>query len=260
MRRLVVFFVRRLKRDPGYDLDPAMPLSAIVSLLTNTLGKALRGYRRRIGFGRAKGVTFIGKHVTLRNKRFIRVGRNFIADDFCEIVGLSKQGIVCGDRVTIGRYALIRPSAQFGGREIGEGLRIGNNSNIGAFGYVGCSGYIQIGDNVMLAPRVSLYAENHNFEATDRTIKQQGVSRAPIIIEDDCWIASHAVILAGVTIGRGSVVAAGSVVTKSMPPYSIIAGVPARVIKSRAPNTQPTIEEVSTVAATPYPGAYGAQG
>jgi len=89
----------------------------------------------------------------------------------------------------------------------------------------------------MMAPRCSLFAENHNFDDMGQSLKEQGVSRAPIDIEDDCWIASHSVILAGVTIGRGSVVAAGSVVTKSMPPYSIIAGVPARVIKSRAPDS-----------------------
>lgn len=235
MRKLVIFMVRKIKRDPKYTLDPAMSTSAITTMLFNTLSKALRGSRRRIGFRRHKGITFIGKYVTLRNKRYISVGRNFIADDFSEIEGLSKHGITFGDRVTVGRFAIIRGSRQYGGAQLGEGLIVGNNSNIGPYCYVGCSGGIRIGNNVMMAPRCSLFAENHNFDDTTHSLKEQGVSRMPIEIEDDCWIASHSVILAGVTIGRGSVIAAGSVVTKSMPPYSIIAGVPARVIKSRAP-------------------------
>ena len=79
MRKLVIFLVRRVKRDPKYTLYPAMSTSAIFTMLFNTLDKAIRGGRRRIGFKRAKGVTFIGKHVTLRNKRYISVGRSFIA-------------------------------------------------------------------------------------------------------------------------------------------------------------------------------------
>lgn len=244
MRKLIIFMVRKVKGDPKYTLDPAMSTSAIITMLFNTLGKALRGRRRRIGFKRAKGITFIGKYVTLRNKRYISVGRSFIAEDFSEIEGLSRHGITFGDRVTVGRFAIIRGSRQYGGAQLGEGLIVGNNSNIGPYCYVGCSGGIRIGSNVMMAPRCSLFAENHNFDDMSHTLKEQGVKRSPIDIEDDCWIASHSVILAGVTIGRGSVVAAGSVVTKSMPPYSIIAGVPARVIKSRAPDTAPTADEV----------------
>jgi len=76
MRKLVIFMVRKIKRDPKYTLDPAMSTSAITTMLFNTLSKALRGGRRRIGFKRHKGLTFIGKHVTLRNKRYISVGRN----------------------------------------------------------------------------------------------------------------------------------------------------------------------------------------
>ncbi len=62
---------------------------------------------------------------------------------------------------------------------------------------------------------------------------KQGVKREFVRIEDDCWIAANTVILAGVTIGKGSVIAAGSVVNKDVPPYSVVAGVPAKVIKSR---------------------------
>jgi acetyltransferase-like isoleucine patch superfamily enzyme len=64
-------------------------------------------------------------------------------------------------------------------------------------------------------------------------MKDQGVIRKNIVVEDDCWIAANSIILAGITIGKGSVIAAGSVVTKDVPPYSVFAGIPAKLIQSR---------------------------
>lgn len=238
MRALCTWVVRRLKGDRTWAIDPAMSTGALLTMIRDSLGKVLRGYRRRMGLARARGVTFIGAHVTLRNKRYISVGRSFIVEDFAEIQGLSRRGVRFGDRVSVGRFAMIRPSSYYGG-EPGEGLEVGDNSNIGAYCYIGCSGFIRIGSNVMMSPRVSLYAENHNHADTARPMKAQGVTREPIIIEDDCWIASHSIVLAGVTIGRGSIVAAGSVVTKDVPPYSVVAGTPARVIRSRLSGAAP---------------------
>ncbi len=153
-------------------------------------------------------------------------------EDYAEVNCLSSKKIVFGDRVTIGKFAIIRPSNIYGG-EIGVGLKVGNNSNIGPYSYIGCSGYIEIGNNVMISPRVSIYAENHVYDNPNLLLKEQGVKVEFVIIEDDCWIAANSIILAGVTIGTGSVIAAGSVVTKSVPAYSIVAGVPAKVIGSR---------------------------
>jgi len=89
----------------------------------------------------------------------------------------------------------------------------------------------------MISPRVSIYAENHVFNEVTQTIKSQGVVRKNVVIEDDCWIAANSIILAGVTIGKGSVVAAGSVVTTDVPPYSVVGGVPACIIKKRLPDS-----------------------
>jgi acetyltransferase-like isoleucine patch superfamily enzyme len=175
------------------------------------------------------GLLLIGKGANIRNPQYVSLGRNFVAEDYCEIQGLSTQGLVFGDRVTVGRFAMIRPSGYYG-RDIGVGLRVGNRSNIGANCYIGCSGGIEIGENVMMSPGVSLFAENHNFVRTDIPMKDQGVTRKMIVIEDDCWLASGSTILAGVRVGRGSVVAAGAVVTSDVPPYAIAGGVPAKVI------------------------------
>jgi acetyltransferase-like isoleucine patch superfamily enzyme len=192
----------------------------------------LRGVIRRFFLGATKGKLLIGKNVAIRYPKNLYVGRDTIIEDGVEINCLSTQGIRLGDRVTIGKYAIIRPSNIYGG-SIGEGLLIGNHSNIGPYNYIGCSGKITIGNNVMLGPRVSLYAENHVFDNSTKAIKEQGVQKLEVVIEDDCWIASNAVILAGVTIGKGSVVAAGAVVTESVAPFSVVGGVPAKFIKSR---------------------------
>lgn len=194
----------------------------------------LRGLKTRFWIKSARGLLLVGKNVRLFYPKNLQVGYNTIIEDGAEINCLSQQGIKLGNRVTIGKYAIIRPSNIYGG-PIGEGLTMGDNSNIGPYNYIGCSGKITIGNNVMLAPRVSIYAENHVFDHPELLIRDQGVEKKEVIIEDDCWIAANSIILAGVTIGQGSVVAAGSVVTENVPAYSVVAGVPAKFIKSRKP-------------------------
>ncbi len=192
----------------------------------------LRGCYQRLFFAGSKGLVLVGKGASIRYAKYLNVGKDFIVEDYAEINCMAHQGIIAGDRVTIGKYAVIRPVNLYGA-EIGEGLKIGNNSSIGPFAYIGCSGLIEIGNNVIMSPRVSIYSENHLYEGLNELIMEQGVKRAFVKIEDNCWIAANSVILSGVTIGTGSVVAAGSVVTKDVPPYSVVGGVPAKVIKSR---------------------------
>jgi len=194
----------------------------------------IRGLWMRLRIKSAKGLLLVGKNVRIFYPKNLQVGYNTIIEDGAEINCLSLQGIKLGNRVTIGKYAIIRPSNIYGG-PIGAGLTMGDNSNIGPYNYIGCSGKITIGNNVMLAPRVSIYAENHVFDHPEILIRDQGVEKKEVIIEDDCWIAANSIILAGVTIGQGSVVAAGSVVTENVPAYSVVAGVPAKFIKSRKP-------------------------
>jgi acetyltransferase-like isoleucine patch superfamily enzyme len=197
-----------------------------------------RGLWWRIWFKRCAGRLFIGQHVTIRDPQYISVGYDFIAEDFCELQGLSKEGLVFGNRVSIGRFAMIRPTGYYG-REIGIGLKVGDHSNIGPYCFVGCSGRIEIGDSVLMGPRVSLIAENHNYGRIDVPMKAQGVTREAIVIEDDCWLGADSVILAGTHIGRSAIVAAGAVVNKEVPQYAIVGGVPARVIGWREATASP---------------------
>jgi acetyltransferase-like isoleucine patch superfamily enzyme len=86
---------------------------------------------------------------------------------------------------------------------------------------------------VMFGPNVYIFSENHGHERTDIPMIEQPTARKGVKIEDDVWIGTRATILDGITIGKGSIIAAGSIVNKDVPPYSIVAGVPAKVIKSR---------------------------
>lgn len=91
-----------------------------------------------------------------------------------------------------------------------------------------------IGKHVMMGPEVYIYTQNHDFSRMDIPMDQQGWSKErPVVIEDDVWIGSRVTILPGVVVGRGCVIGASAVVTKSCPPYSVVAGNPAKVVKLR---------------------------
>lgn len=92
-------------------------------------------------------------------------------------------------------------------------------------------GPVTMGNHIILAQHVVLSGLNHIYEDVTKPIVDQNVRTAPIVIGDDCWIAANVVITAGVTIGKHSVIAAGSVVTKDVPPFCIAAGNPAKVIR-----------------------------
>lgn len=116
----------------------------------------------------------------------------------------------------------------------GGSITIGNNCSINPYTILyGHGKGLVIGNNVLIAGHCLIIPSNHVFSRIDIPINRQGENSRGIIIEDDVWIGAGCQILDGVTIARGTIVAAGSVVNKSTDPYSIVAGVPARKIKSR---------------------------
>lgn len=121
------------------------------------------------------------------------------------------------------------------GAEFGSDLVIGNNSGIG----INCqiSSGVSIGKNVMMAPEVVILTTSHNHESINIPMVEQGQCEIKNVkIKDDVWIGQRTIILPGLTIEKGTIIGAGSVVTKSFPPYSIIGGNPAKLIKSRLDN------------------------
>lgn len=201
-------------------------------IYSRTVAKIFRGVVRRFFLKQAKGLFLVGRGVQISHGRHITCGKNVKFEDFSEIHGLCSDGLVFGDYVTISRGVMIRPSSYYG-NDLGKGLVMGEHSSIGPYGYIGCSGKITIGKNVMFGPKCSLFAENHNFSDTESSIKSQGVNQKGITVEDDCWIGSNVVILDGVTIGKGSVIGAGTLVTKDVLAGSVVMDKREKRIKER---------------------------
>lgn len=132
----------------------------------------------------------------------------------------------CGEKVNVGT------NARFGN---GFDIEIGDYSGIGRDCKVPSN--TKIGNFVMMGPNVTIHSANHKYDNLEIPMLQQGVIKyGSTIIEDDVWIGSHAIILPGLVIRKGSIIGTGSVVTKSFPEYSIIAGNPAKIIGSRLKN------------------------
>ncbi|HEX3029888.1 MAG TPA: DapH/DapD/GlmU-related protein [Clostridia bacterium] len=146
------------------------------------------------------------------------LGSKFIRRLFCK--GIFKE---------IGKNVNIEHGAFFAS---GRDIEIGDNSGLG----INCrvSGPLKIGRDVMMGPDVMIYTQGHNFSRTDIPMNRQGnTEKRPVEIGDDVWIGARAVLLPGVKVGDGAVIAAGAIVTKEVAPYTIVGGNPARVIKSR---------------------------
>ncbi|NYT41680.1 sugar O-acetyltransferase [Sphingomonas sp. R-74633] len=122
-------------------------------------------------------------------------------------------------------FSLIPPFYTTGGENIRIGRGVFINQNCTMYDLGG----ITIGDDVLIGPNVSLITSGHPIEPAQR---RDGVTAAPIVIERNVWIAAGAMVIGGVTIGENSVVAAGSVVTRDVPPNSLVGGNPARLIRT----------------------------
>lgn len=137
----------------------------------------------------------------------------------------SSGHIVLASKVTLNRSAYITASR--------GGVRIGPHSEINHFALINGAGGVEIGARVLIGPGVRIISYQHSYQDVERPIAEQDYIYRPIVIEDDVWIGANAVILAGVTLGRGSVVGAGAVVTKTFEPYSVLVGMPARLLRTR---------------------------
>lgn len=190
----------------------------------------IRGFIAKLFLVRAKGLFFKGKNVTIKHRSLFKAGKNLILGNNVYLNALSSDGIVLGNNVTIAQNTTLICTGVISNK--GKGIIIGDNTGINSSCYFGGQGGIIIGENVIIGPNVKIFSENHNFEKFSVIIKEQGVSRKGVQIHDDCWIGAGATILDGVVLKTRTVVAAGSVVTKSSEANSIIGGIPAKTLKS----------------------------
>ncbi len=187
------------------------------------------------------GTSFAPDGKTLRGRIALWAGRRLATrhghvhlDPTCRLSPAARINPRQG-AITLGPRCTVAPGAILQGN-----ISMGENCSVQAYsilvGYGSREkpeGQIRIGNNVRIAPQVMMIAANHVFDDTDRPICAQGLRPAAIVIEDDVWIGGRVMLVAGVRIGRGSVIGAGAVVTRDIPPWSVAVGAPARVVKSR---------------------------
>lgn len=197
----------------------------------------LRGWILRLR-GAQAGVRFgLGSHVHIEFPDCLKVDDDVTISEYSYLHCLSIHGVMIGSNTSIDRNLWLHCGGRI--QDFGKGFfEIGNHSYIGCNAVLGAGGGIRIGSNVLIGQNVNIHSENHIIADTDRLICEQGVSFQGVTIEDDVWIGSKATILDGVTIGHGAVVAAGAVVTRSVPAFAVVGGVPARIIKSRLKEIQ----------------------
>jgi acetyltransferase-like isoleucine patch superfamily enzyme len=222
--------IRKLGKK-GYSIDTAISSFDLIIIILVRANMFIRGLILKPFLKKSKGIIFLGKRTKITHRNKICCGKSITIGDNVEINALSINGIQIGNNVSILTNTIIDCTGVI--RNIGEGLVIGNNVGIAQNCFIQVRGKVAIGNDVIFGPNVSIFSENHNFEDPDLPVSVQGETRKGVIIEDGVWLGARVVILDGVTIGKNSIVAAGSVVNKDVEPYTIVGGVPAKLIKYR---------------------------
>ena len=210
-------------------------ITSLFSLLPGAIGLALRKIFYPMLFAKCgRGVVF-GRNLVIRNANKIHIGDNVIIDDDCVIDGrgAGDELVVIGDRVILGRGVMVQA-------KIGP-VHIGNDSDIGSSSIVHAQGGTYIGNEVVIGGGAKISGgvfqiDKEPEDAEGGEQAERGQTRwtnGPIRIGDRCLIGMACIFLDGVEVGEGCVVGAGSLVNKSKPAFSVVAGSPARVLRER---------------------------
>lgn len=215
------------------DYVPDMKLAErdLLIILASRTIDLIRGLFYKLTVKESRGLLFVGSHSRIKHKAKVSFGKTVTLGRNVEINALSEEGIRIGNNVSILSNTIIECTGVM--RSIGKGLTIGNNVGIAQNCFIQVRGKVTIGDDVIMGPGVSIFSENHNFDDPDLPVHLQGETRKGVTIENGAWIGTKSIILDGVRVGRNSIVAAGSIVTRDVPSYSMVGGVPARVMKER---------------------------
>jgi acetyltransferase-like isoleucine patch superfamily enzyme len=176
------------------------------------------------------GISAIEAGVRIVYASKVQLGQNTYLDKGVYLHALP-NGITIGKDTAIMHHSMLHV---FNFRNLPQaGITIGEKCFIGEFNVMRGQGGITIGNEVYTGPMVQILAVNHVYDNPNIPIREQGITARGIVIEDDVWLGASAIVLDGVTIGRGSVIGAGAVVTQDIPPYSLAVGSPAKPVKDR---------------------------
>lgn len=221
----MTFLSNFIQKKYSRKIDERIPFSVLLSFCFEKLISLFRGVFR------THNKIFVSKNVVLKCKNQIHFGKNLRLAENVRLDALSENGIYFGDNCSVGINTRIECTGSFS--FLGKGFKCGTNCGLGTDSFYGCAGGIELGDDVIVGNFVSMHSENHNYSDSEIPIRLQGTTHKGIKIGNNVWIGAKATILDGVQIGNGCVIGAGSVVTKSFPENSVIAGVPARIVKER---------------------------
>ncbi len=209
-----------------YALEQTLFL--LIGWIPTVLGIAIRGVLYRLIL-QMRGVAAIDSGVRLRFASNIRLGHGVYLDQGVYLHA-TPNGIDIGDETIVMHGAILHV---YNFRNMPHsGIKIGRNSLIGEYSVIRGQGGVTIGDRVYTSPFTQIIAVNHIFADPQRPFTEQGITAEGIVIEDDVWLGAGAIITDGVRVGKGAVVAAGAVVTKDVPPHTVVGGVPARILKT----------------------------
>lgn len=218
-----------LIRDYGIEYV----LTGLLGGLPSPIGAMMRSIFYQPFIGKIKLSASIQPGVRLTGIKNIEIGNSVRIRKGSRISSKGNR-IIIRDNVWMDYDSDIRAFSGYGGLvEIGEGTHIGPGV------YITGPGKVTIGRNCLIAVQSMLIANNHVFSDLNVPIHSQGLVCKGIQIEEDCWLGAGVKVLDGVTIGRGSVIGAGSVITRDIPAYSVAVGVPAKVIRQRSTEHQP---------------------
>lgn len=217
------------KRNNKFSFDKDVSTSDVISIVIIKLFAFLRSLKLLFKF-RKPGLLFLGRGVKFFGLKNIVWGSWVQVGEFTILSAYGASELTIGNNVTLGGLSRFIVTSSFA--DTGEHIRIGNNVGIGDYCHIGGGGGVTIGNNCIIGSYFSCHPSNHKFGDKTKNIKDQGLEKIGINIGQNCWIGAKVTILDGVEIGNNCVIGAGSVVTKSFPDNTLIAGVPARVIRT----------------------------
>ena len=229
---LKLYIGRQASNPFSYILEQT--LFALVGWVPTIIGIGIRGLFYRIILNMT-GWAAIENKVRLRFTKNINLHNGVYLD----------QGVylhACPHGIEIDENSIIMHGAVlhvYNFRDLpNSGIKIGKNSLIGEHTIIRGQGGVSIGNNVYTSPFTQIIAVNHVFDNPDIPFTDQGITAQGITIDDNVWIGSGAIITDGVHVGKGAVVAAGAVVTKDVPPHTVVGGIPAKELKQITPDSR----------------------
>ncbi len=191
------------------------------------LGLFLRSKLYPLLLGRVGRNVAFGANVVLRHPHKIFIGDDVVLDDQCclDAKGTTNRGITVGDGVFLGRNTIL--SCKNGDITLGQDANVGFNVEIFS------AAHVRVGARTLIAAYTYLVGGDHLFDRVDIPVLHQARNARGIDVADHVWLGAHVVVTDGSTVGRDAIVGAGAVVTRDVPEFAVVTGVPARVLRDR---------------------------